>query len=202
MKKLEADYWNQQYKNQRTGWDIGYASPAIIEYFEQIPDKSLSILIPGAGNAWEAEQLWEMGFRNIFVLDFSQEALVSFRTRVPQFPNSQILEEDFFHHQGNYDYVVEHTFFSSLPLVLRDDYVKQVYKLLKPQAHLVGLLFNHEFSHQGPPFGAQVSDYHILFSPYFKFRHFDTAHNSIKPRKERELFILLEKGVRIIDERP
>ncbi len=88
MRKLEADYWNQQYKNKSTGWDIGYASPAIIEYFQQILDKSARILIPGAGNAWEAEELWKMGFKNVFVLDFSQEALHSFKTRVPSFPKS------------------------------------------------------------------------------------------------------------------
>lgn len=202
MKKLEAHYWNQQYKDQRSGWDIGYASPAIIAYFQQIPNKQACILIPGAGNAWEAEKLWSMGFTNIYVLDFSQEALLSFQTRVPHFPKSQILNEDFFHHQGSYDYIVEQTFLSSLPINLREDYVKQVFKVLKPQGRLMGLLFNHHFNHEGPPFGGTVDEYKLLFSSHFKFHHFKIAHNSIKPRKKRELFVLLEKTERIIDEKP
>lgn len=193
MKKLDAAYWDLQYENQRTGWDIGYASPAIVEYFQQVQNKSAYILIPGAGNGWEAEKLWEMGFKNIFVLDFSQIAQHSFKTRVPDFPRSQILVEDFFQHQGSYDYMVEHTFFSSLPVTLREPYVKHVHKILKPQGRLMGLLFNHHFPHDGPPFGASNDDYEVLFSPYFKFHHFNMAYNSIKPRNKRELFILFKK---------
>ena len=193
MKKLDAVYWNSQYLNQQTGWDIGYASPAIIEYFQQIENKSASILIPGAGHGWEAEKLWTMGFKNLFVLDFSEKAQHSFKTRVPDFPDPQILVEDFFHHQGCYDYIVEQTFFSSLPLDVREAYIKQVHKILKPQGRLIGLLFNHHFSHDGPPFGASASEYEMLFSPYFRFQYFNIAYNSIKARNKRELFILFKK---------
>ena len=193
MRKLDAEYWNQQYKNQNDGWDIGYASPAIMEYFQQVKDKTVKILIPGAGFAWEAEALWELGFEQVSVLDYSAEALKSFKSRVPDFPKSHIFEEDFFQHQGSYDYIVEQTFFSSLPLALRQDYAKQVAALLKNNGQLIGLLFNHQFEQQAPPFGALPSEYEELLSPYFYFRHFDIAYNSIKPRINRELFVLLQK---------
>ncbi|HAU55060.1 MAG TPA: SAM-dependent methyltransferase, partial [Sphingobacterium sp.] len=29
---LDENYWDERYKTKSTGWDIGYASPAIINY--------------------------------------------------------------------------------------------------------------------------------------------------------------------------
>jgi thiopurine S-methyltransferase len=51
VNNLESTYWNKLYQSDETGWDIGYASHPIIKYFEQVNNKGLKILIPGAGNA-------------------------------------------------------------------------------------------------------------------------------------------------------
>ena len=193
MKPLDSSYWDGLYLSKQTGWDIGYASPSIVEYFKQITDKTIKILIPGAGNAWEAEELWKMGFKQVYILDFSVEAVSAFQNRVPAFPKSQIIIDDFFQHSGDYDFIIEQTFFSSLKTNLRESYVKQVYDLLKPQAKLIGLLFNHLFTFTGPPFGGTPQEYQELFSTYFHFQIFDIAYNSIKPRKNREHFLLFIK---------
>ena len=71
----EEKFWTQRYENGSTGWNIGYASPPITAYFDQVPDKSARILIPGAGNAYEAEYLYQQGFENVFVLDIAQPPL-------------------------------------------------------------------------------------------------------------------------------
>jgi len=193
MKPLDSSYWDGLYQKKQTGWDIGYPSPAIIEYFKQVKNKSIKILIPGAGNAWEAEKLWNMGFNQVYILDFSQEAVSAFKIRVPDFPDSQILIEDFFKHEGLYDIIVEQTFFSSLPSSYRELYASKVHSLLKPQAKLIGLLFNHIFSFKGPPFGGTPQEYRFLFANYFHFQVFNIAYNSIKPRQGREHFLLLRK---------
>ncbi len=191
--KDRANYWNQHYINQNTGWDIGYASPPIMEYFSSVRDKELRILIPGGGYSWEAEQLWAMGFQNVFVLDLSSKALSSFRNRVPGFPKEHVLEEDFFQHQAQYDIIVEQTFFTSFEPGLREDFVQQVYKLLVNGGRMVGLLFNHLFSFDGPPYGGDVQEYRQLFKPYFHIKTLEPCYNSIKPREGRELFIQLYK---------
>lgn len=190
--KDKADYWNQQYVNHTTGWDIGYASPPIMEYFATIKDKTLRILIPGGGYSWEAEQLWKLGFKNVFLLDFSSKALDSFRSRVPGFPKQQLLEEDFFKHDSIYDIIVEQTFFSSFDPSLREQYAHQVNGLLVSGGKLVGLLFNHQFNF-GPPFGGNKEEYLKLFQPFFYIKTMEVCNNSIKPRAGRELFVQLSK---------
>lgn len=191
--KHSAHFWNQQYVNESTGWDMGYASPPIMAYFASVEDKSLRILIPGGGYAWEAEQLWKLGFQNVFVLDFSVKALSLFRERVPDFPEDQIIEGDFFKHETQYDIIVEQTFFSSFEPSLRGKYVQQVVRLLVGGGKLVGLLFNHEFTFSGPPYGGDQENYFKLFQPYFHFKTMELCYNSIKPRRGRELFIQLYK---------
>ena len=191
--KHSAHFWNQQYVNQSTGWNIGYASPPIMEYLASIKNKSLRILIPGGGYAWEAEQLWKLGFQNVFLLDFSAKALSSFRERVPNFPEDQLIEGDFFKHESQYDIIVEQTFFSSFEPSLREEYVQQVARLLVDGGRLIGLLFSHQFTFSGPPYGGDKGEYLKLFQPFFRIKTMELCYNSIKPRRGRELFIQLYK---------
>ena len=193
MKSFDSTYWNRLYQLGKTGWDIGYACPPIMEYFEQVYHKDLKILIPGAGNAWEAEGLWNRGFQNIFILDYSKDAIASFKKRMPSFPTSQLLHQDFFQHHSNYDIIVEQTFFSSLQPDQRSNYAKKMHELLNPHGKLIGLLFNHSFPFAGPPYGGTPEEYTNLFKAYFKFKKFEVAYNSIEPRKQREHFLIFEK---------
>jgi len=55
LEKYSAEYWNRQYLESKTGWDIGYISTPIKEYIDQLTDKSIKILVPGAGNAYEVD---------------------------------------------------------------------------------------------------------------------------------------------------
>jgi len=68
---LDQDFWNQRYVEQQTGWDLGEASPPLVAIFDQIENKNASILIPGCGNAYEAQYLLEKGFTNITLIDIA-----------------------------------------------------------------------------------------------------------------------------------
>ena len=189
----EADYWNEQYLQQQTAWDIGYAVPAIAEYLKQISLHNLQVLVPGAGNAWEVEHIWRQKQHRVYMLDFAHEAIVRFRERVPDFPENQIFYTDFFQHTAQYDLVLEHTFMSSMPPGLWPQYAKHVAQLLHKNGKLVGVWFNTPFEHQGPPYAASAAEYHQIFSPYFHIRVSDENRFSIKPRRGREQFMILEK---------
>ena len=80
---LDSNSWNQRYLSKNTGWDIGYVSTPLKEYFDQLKNKDLRILIPGCGNSHEAEYLFSLGFQNVYVLDFSKKAINNFSSRVP-----------------------------------------------------------------------------------------------------------------------
>ena len=162
-------------------------------YFNQLTDKKIKILIPGCGNAYEADYLIGLGFKNVFVLDWSENIISEFKKRLPKFPVKNIINGDFFIHKGKYDLIIEQTFFCAIDRNLRAQYAKKVYDLLNPGGKLVGLLFNHEFDSNSPPFGGSEQEYKNYFKPYFEFKNFSTAFNSIKPRAGRELFIILKK---------
>ena len=73
--QLDWAYWDNQWAAGQTGWDIGYVAPALKVWFDSIEDKNLSILIPGCGNAHEAEYLLSIGFQNITVIDIAPVAV-------------------------------------------------------------------------------------------------------------------------------
>lgn len=189
MTELNKDTWNDRYKNHDTGWDIGYISTPIKEYIDQLKDKNISILIPGCGNSYEAEYLHNNGFKNVFVIDLAQEALNNLEKRIPNFPKSHLICGDFFEHKASYDLIIEQTFFCAIYPHLRENYAKKMHELLAENGKLVGLLFNVPLNTEHPPYGGCKEDYIALFQKHFNTVAMDAAHNSIKARKDKELFI-------------
>ena len=193
LQEFDASYWQHRYVQHSTGWDTGGITTPLKEYFDQLSDKTLRILIPGCGNAYEAEYLYQKGFENVFLVDFAEAPLQNFAKRVPGFPKDHLLHQDFFELKGKFDLIVEQTFFCALNPKLRPAYAKKMASLLSPGGRLVGLLFNTTFQHPGPPFGGNREEYEAYFKPYFTFMHFETAYNSIPPRQGNELFMELVK---------
>ncbi|MGV8946703.1 MAG: methyltransferase domain-containing protein [Lutibacter sp.] len=191
--RFDKAYWESKYSNQKTGWDIGYASTPLTTYFDQLTNKELKILIPGGGNCYEAEYLYEKGFKNVFVIDIAAQPLKNLKIRFPDFPENQLINDDFFIHQEKYDLIVEQTFFCALDPVLRKKYVEKMANLLKENGKVVGLLFDFELTDIGPPFGGSYEEYSQLFPQYFTIKKLERCYNSIKPRNGRELFFIFEK---------
>lgn len=191
--ELDQSYWDHRYKNQNTGWDIGYISTPLKTYFEQLEDPNIRILIPGAGNSYEAEYLHKKGFKNVTVLDISEKAIENFRSRVPTFPKKDIICQDFFTYIGTFDLIIEQTFFCALDTSLRQSYAKKMATLLHPKGKLVGLLFSFPLTENGPPFGGSQKEYETLFTKHFKIEVLEEAYNSILPRQGKELFLKLIK---------
>ena len=186
---FNASFWSEKYNSNQTGWDMGQVSPPIKAYIEQLDTKDLSILIPGAGNAYEAAYLFEKGFTDVTVLDLVKEPLENFKKRVPEFPKNHLIQEDFFEHQGQYDLILEQTFFCALDPSLRMDYINKMNSLLKDGGKLVGLLFDFRLTDEGPPFGGDADAYSLAFQKSFHLRTMSPCYNSIKQRLGNELFI-------------
>jgi len=196
---FDESYWRGRYTTGRTGWDVGTITPPLREYFQQLgPPDTRRILIPGAGRAYEAEYLHELGFSHVYVADIAPEALEALQQRVPGFPPAHLLLQDFFALPATppYDVVVEQTFFCALNPNQRPAYAQQCAQLLRPGGTLVGLLFEANFGPvTEPPFGGTREEYRSYFEPHFDFVHFDTAYNSLRPRQDRELFICLRRKI-------
>lgn len=188
MQMMNSSFWTKRYLNHQTRWDIGMVSRPLREYFDQFKDKNQKILIPGAGNAYEAEYLFSKGFKNVYVIDISPEPLKNFKRRVPEFPDSQILQGDFFEFEDSFDLIIEQTFFCAISVEKRANYAEKTFNLLKNNGRIVGLLFKFPLTEDGPPFGGSKDEYLQYFSPYFKIDILEECYNSIDPRQGNELF--------------
>ncbi|WP_064197982.1 MULTISPECIES: methyltransferase [Emticicia] len=188
---LNDQYWSERYEKSQTGWDVGNVSPALKAYFDQLNTQSISILIPGCGNAYEAEYLLQQGFTDITLIDISGVLVQNLQVKLKDYIDKgvcRVIHQDFFEHSGNYDLIVEQTFFCAIDPTLRPKYAEKMSELLKPTGHLVGLLFDREFV-DGPPFGGTKEEYIPYFIPYFDLKTIERCTNSVPPRAGNELFI-------------
>ncbi len=189
MIDLSADFWNNKYKDNKIGWDLGEISPPLKAYFDQLENKELKILIPGGGNSYEAEYLFNNGFKNIFVVDLSSIALENIKKRILNFPESQLLHTNFFDLEDTFDLVIEQTFFCALNPILRSKYASKMHSVLKPKGKLVGLLFDAILNDDHPPFGGNKKEYLTYFEPHFTIDIFTKCYNSFHNRNKMEFFI-------------
>lgn len=193
MEKLSKEFWTQRYLEQNIGWDIGDVSTPLKEYIDQLTNKTLKILIPGAGYAHEALYLMEQGFTDVSIIDLAKPALDRVGERLGPSPHLHLIEGNFFELEGQYDLILEQTFFCALDPSLREAYVQKMRSLLNEGGKIVGVLFNRGFDRVGPPFGGKMTDYRRLFTSYFNVVKMEECYNSIPPRTSSECFFIAKK---------
>ena len=107
----DQTFWDNRWKQGETGWDLKGVSPAIKLYIDSITDKSIRILIPGCGNAYEAEYLLAQGFN---IAPTLTELLSAKLKPFIEAGKLKVICGDFFEHQSTYDLILEQTFFCAL----------------------------------------------------------------------------------------
>lgn len=192
-KELNSDYWGRRYRENDAAWDVGEISLPLKNLIDNLTDKNLRILIPGAGNSYEGEYLLEKGFTNVTILDYAPEALTNFKKRVKNYTKATLVCADFFEHRGTYDLIIEQTFFCALNPILRQPYAEKMHQLLDQGGRLTGLLFTTVPNEEGPPFGGSANEYRKIFEPLFTIEKLENCLDSIKPRAGRELFFSFKK---------
>ena len=191
--KLNEEFWTERYNSNQIGWDLGDISTPLKEYFDQLEDKSLKILIPGGGNSYETQYLFENGFENVYVVDIAQPPLDNLKKRCPAILQNQLIHDDFFKLADQFDLIVEQTFFCALDPSLRSNYAHKMHELLRSGGKLVGVLFNIPLNDDHPPFGGNKDEYLKYFDPLFDIKVMESCYNSIEPRSGNELFMILER---------
>ena len=190
---LDAQYWDAQWKSNTIGWDLGVPAPPLVAFMDTIENKEAKILIPGCGNAYEAEYLVSKGFTNIALIDISETASAILNEKFLNQDAVRVLCEDFFELKDSFDIIIEQTFFCALPPSMRQRYVWKMHSLLNDQGILAGLLFNRQFD-VSPPFGGSSEEYEKLFQTAFHIDQLSTANNSVSPRANSELFFSFVKN--------
>lgn len=193
--KLNKAYWQKRYLEGRCGWNLGYVTPPIRTFIDSLPQKDFNILVPGAGQGYEAEYLFQAGFDQFTVLDIAPYPLESLQERLPkEFPAERLVVANFFDFSGGpFDLILEHTFFCALAPEFRSLYAKKMASLLREKGRLAGLLFDFPLTEDGPPYGGSKEEYITLFSPFFHIRILERSRNSVPARASSELFFIFEK---------
>lgn len=191
--ELDQKYWEAKWQSAETGWDLGESSPAIEKYILQYENKHAKILIPGCGNAYEAEFLWNQGYRNITILDIAPKAVEILNNKFKDKDGISVVCADFFEHRLKYDLIIEQTFFCALPTLLRKNYAEKMHGLLNENGRIIGVMFNRDFEQKGPPFGGSIPEYQFIFKKYFHIEKMEECYNSIESRQGSEVFVNLKK---------
>lgn len=193
---MNSKFWDERYLSGQHGWDVGAVTEPLKKFIDSIENKNISILIPGCGNAYEAEYLLQNGFTNITLIDISPVLVDDIKKKFAGQlgKNIQVVCEDFFDFEGSFDLILEQTFFCAINPARRGEYVAKMKQLLAPEGKLAGVLFNREFAEAGPPFGGNKEEYLKLFEPELQVIKMETCYNSIKPRDGNELFFIVGKN--------
>lgn len=191
---LNKEYWDNRYLKGEDQWDIGYVSTPLKEYIDQLDNKNISILIPGCGNAHEAEYLLKKGFTNVTLIDISYVAAEKVKEKFSGYGDKlKVIHGDFFNLHQKFQLILEQTFFCAIDPSLREKYAEKMYDLLRQDGKLAGLFFDRDFE-GGPPFGGNKEEYMNIFAPLFDIVIMERAYNSIERRMGTELFVVLRKG--------
>ncbi|QOD59698.1 methyltransferase domain-containing protein [Polaribacter haliotis] len=191
---LSEDFWSNKYKTDKIGWDLGEVSPPLKTYFDQLENKEIKILIPGGGNSYEAEYLFNKGFKNVYVVDIAKSPLDNIKKRIPNFPEAQLIHANFFEIEETFDLVIEQTFFCAINPDLRQKYAAKMASVLKEKGKLVGLMFDAVLNEDHPPFGGNKVEYLTYFEPYFNSISMEPCYNSYPNRQGMEMFVKMEKS--------
>ncbi len=186
---LGGDFWNKRYEKADTPWNITQPSPPLTAYVDQLVDKNIKILIPGAGHAHEAFYLIDHGFTDVTICDISEIAMARIKNHASA-SQIKLIVGDFFDLEGKYDLIIEQTFFCAITPSMRKRYSEKTYGLLNDGGKLVGLLFDRIFDHVGPPFGGTKEEYENYFSEKFYIQKMEKCYNSVGPRLGHELFFI------------
>jgi methyl halide transferase len=189
------EFWESRYKEGDTGWDIGQAAPPFVDLLAR-PDAPApgTMLVLGSGRGHDAIYFARHSFKVVGV-DFAPEA-ISYARRAAEREGVKVVfvEGDLFElddaYSHRFDYVLEHTCFSAIPLHRREEYARLVKRLLAPGGLFIALFFAHGRP-GGPPFGTDERQVRELFGPHFAIEKLERPSRSVEQRQGAELFALM-----------
>ena len=190
-------FWENIYKNDDAGWDLGGPTPVFVNISSIIKPKNLCII--GCGKGYDAVMFAKNNFK-VTAVDFAPSAVKSLKFLAKKNKVTiNVLEKDIFslatQYNNSFDYVIEQTCFCAIRPNKRTKYEKLVYRMLKTNGKLIGLWFplDKDINDGGPPYGTTVEEVKSLFKNGWMLESEEFPKESIKARKSREKLIIFKK---------
>jgi methyl halide transferase len=193
----DAEYWENIYLNNDTGWDLGIPTPV----FEKISSEITTgkVIILGCGRGYDAVMFAKKGFE-VTAVDFSPSA-INYLKNIADCQSILVntIQEDIFFlkekFKGYFDYVIEQTCFCAIDPTRRVEYEALVKTILNDNGKLIGLWYpiGKLLSEGGPPWGISVSEIKSTFKKGWSVVKENYPKLSIEKRKNKEKLIIFKK---------
>ena len=166
---MSMDYWEARYVAQDMPWEKGEASPGLVDFLSehsQLPKGT--VCVPGCGTGHDVRAWASAGFEAYgFDLAPSAVRLSAERTAAAGL-RAEFRLADFLHDAPpfEFDWAFEHTLFCAIQPLEREDYLRSVWRWLKPGGQYLAVNYLIP-DKDGPPFGTTREEIVDRFSPQF-----------------------------------
>lgn len=205
------EYWDDAYRGERDGWDMGTPTPVFVDIVERYgmdfrpldgPDfaalgRPPRALVPCSGRGYDALLLAENGW-DVTAVDFSAEPLRWLHAeRTKRGIEMQVLQADMFplgeQYPAHFDLLLEYTCVCAIEPLRRGEFLRFAADTLQPDGILLALLFPVDGRPGGPPFSIDVEEFKREAGEHFLLKHESTPETSVKPRLGKERLLVLER---------
>jgi ubiquinone/menaquinone biosynthesis C-methylase UbiE len=162
------------------------------------------MLVLCAGRGHDARLFARHGFE-VTAVDFAEEAVKAMAELTDPEAPLEVQQADLFSlpttWDGGFDYVLEHTCFSAIDPERREEYFREVSRLLKPGGHYIAVAFPIGTRPGGPPFTYQPGDIAgPLMAAEFEVILKEAPEDSPPGRQGHEELLILRKRVQDDDQ--
>ncbi len=190
-------FWEESYRNGRTGWDLGKPTPVFRRLAESGKLKPGKMLVICAGRGYDARLFARLGFE-VTAVDFAEEAVREMKSLIEPDISLEVMQADLFDlpvfMNEEFDYILEYTCFCAIDPQRRAEYIHSVSSLLKPGGIYIALAFPIGGRKGGPPFVVTPDE---LIDPLnamgFKLVLREVPKDSVPGREGIEELLILKK---------
>lgn len=196
--------WQQRYVIGDTPWDKGRAAPSLVDLLADrgfLFSGKRGVLVPGCGVGYDARAIAAAGL-DVVGVDVAEIAIQRATETLPAELQGRLRYEceDLFSLPASYhaafDMVWEHTCFCAIRPELRDDYVKAMWRSLRPGGCLLGVFFTNpemDPGEEGPPFKASRDEIRDIFGALFSLEWECEPKSFYDGRAGREWLMLFRR---------
>jgi len=167
-------YWELLYEEGKDEWDLGEATPALLDFFEHPSCPKIgNVLVPAAGRGWDAEAWAKRGY-NVVAVDFCSSAFDALEKLSENNINLTALNTDMFLlNQRNkkkcgsqFDIIYDYFGFNSVHPGRRDECIEMWLNMLKNDGLLIGFFcpLGDEKYGEGPPYSISREELEARFN--------------------------------------
>ncbi len=194
-----VDFWDQNYVNGSTGWDLCEPTPVFKRLVENGRFPPGEMIVLGAGRGYDARLFARANFR-VTAVDFADEAVKAMQELADPAAPVEIIQADIFtlplEMDGRFNYILEYTCFCAIDPARRTEYADLAARLLKPGGITIALAFPTSQHTGGPPFAVLPDNLISLLAGYdFQLLHREMPPDSVASRRGREELLVLQKPV-------